>query len=286
MTARAELTRASVVPSVPTHVRLLEIGAFVAVAFGSSWALAALGPSPPLLALALWVPGLAALALTALGGSGTIARLGLDRLGWPDAYLIAIWLPLVMAVGVTLQAAAAGAAEIDERLAGMLASPGADAAADGADLTVQQLVAALTIAPFVNMLVALGSEIGWRAYLLPRLRSIGLWRSILVVAALWSAWQLPLSAAPLGERSPVDVAVQLAWSLLVGAILGWLFVRTGSPWAPALFAGALAATSSLPLLFLRDPAPAVAGPTGPFGLVVPALALLAMWMVPRRTRER
>ncbi len=285
MSARAELTRAGVVPSVATHARPLEIGAFVAVAFGASWGLAALGPSPLLLALALWVPGLAALALTALGGRGTIARLGLDRLGWPDAYLIAIWLPLVMAVGVTLLAAAAGVAEIDERLGGVLASPGADAAADGADLTVQQLVAALTIAPFVNMLVTLGSEIGWRAYLLPRLRSIGLWRSILVVAALWSAWQLPLAAAPLGERSPIDVAVQLAWSLLVGAILGWLFVRTGSPWAPALFAGALAATSALPLLFLRDPAPAVVGPTVPFGLVVPALAVLVMWMVPRRTRK-
>lgn len=259
MSVHAGLRRATLVgPAVTPHVRALEVAAFLLLVFGVGWSAIALGGGPVALAVALWTPGLVALALTRMSGAGTVARLGLDRLGWADAYLIAFWLPLAMAAGATLLAATLRLGVLEWGRAA-------------------EVAATLTIAPLVNMLVALGSEVGWRAYLLPRLRPLGLWGSIVVAAVLWTAWHMPLSGAPAAERSIGDGAVQLAWCLLVGTILGWLLVRTRSPWAPALFAGLLGATSSLPLLFLREATPWVIGSTSPFGLVIPALAVLAMW---------
>lgn len=261
MNARAGVRASAVVVAAP-HTGLLETSAFLLIVFGGAAAVAAMGPSPLLLALALWLPGIAALVLTRLAGGPTLTRLGLDRLGAADAYLAAVWLPVAMAAAPVALAAPGGLAALD-------------------DVRIQQLAAMLTVAPLVNMAVALGSELGWRAYLLPRLGSLGRWRSILIVAAAWAVWQVSLSPALASDRTGGDAALQLAWCVLIGAILGWLFVRTRSPWAPALFAGTLAATSSLPLLFLRE-APGTAAPSA-LGLAVPALALLGVCLAARRT---
>jgi membrane protease YdiL (CAAX protease family) len=42
-----------------------------------------------------------------------------------------------------------------------------------------QVLFALTLAPFINMLFALGEELGWRGFLLPHLMPLGQWKAIL-----------------------------------------------------------------------------------------------------------
>ncbi len=52
--------------------------------------------------------------------------------------------------------------------------------------------ASLVVAPFFNGLIALGEEIGWRGYLLPRLMPLGKLRAYLLSGVIWGLWHLPL----------------------------------------------------------------------------------------------
>ena len=52
--------------------------------------------------------------------------------------------------------------------------------------------ASLVVAPFFNGLIALGEEIGWRGYLLPRLMSLGKSRAYLLLGVIWGLWHMPL----------------------------------------------------------------------------------------------
>jgi len=43
-----------------------------------------------------------------------------------------------------------------------------------------QILFTLSLAPFINMLFALGEELGWRGFLLPHLMPLGQWKTILI----------------------------------------------------------------------------------------------------------
>lgn len=48
------------------------------------------------------------------------------------------------------------------------------------------------IGPFLNGLIALGEEIGWRGYLLPRLMPLGKLRAYLLLGVIWGLWHTPI----------------------------------------------------------------------------------------------
>ena len=52
--------------------------------------------------------------------------------------------------------------------------------------------ASVLAAPFFNGLIALGEEIGWRGYLLPRLMPLGKPRAYLALGVIWGLWHMPL----------------------------------------------------------------------------------------------
>lgn len=265
------------VRSLPPH--RLETLAYLALALGTSWAIALAAPSSPAVVLAALVPGTAALLLTRAHGPGVRRRLGLDRLGWPDAYLIAIWVPvLFVAVRITATVTL-GNGRLDDDVGGLHPASG-DYPVGG---VVLQVVAAILVAPLANMLLMLGSELGWRAYLLPRLLPLGPRQAVALTSLAWGLWLAPLMLDPArslpggsNERWMIEAGAYLVWCALVGEILGWLYLRTRSVWAPALFTGALAATSSLPGLVLRDVMPDAAGTFGPAALVAPAIVVLVL----------
>jgi uncharacterized protein len=52
--------------------------------------------------------------------------------------------------------------------------------------------ASVVVAPFFNGLVALGEEIGWRGYLLPRLMPLGKSKAYILLGVVWGLWHMPL----------------------------------------------------------------------------------------------
>lgn len=151
------------------------------------------------------------------------------------------------------------------------------------------LLPMMVIAPFINSIPALGEEYGWRGYLLDRLLpKCGPMKALTIIGVIWGMWHAPLIL--MGYNYPnhpdaIGLSTFVAFAALVGIFLGWLRVRSGSVFAPALCHGAVNAYAGLgmAIAYSRDELLTI-----PLGLpALPALAapaLLACLDLYRRSR--
>ena len=90
-----------------------------------------------------------------------------------------------------------------------------------------------------GLVLAMGEEIGWRGYMLPRLlAAAGVLPAMLVVGFLHGVWHMPLLlGTPYyhGAGNPVVVVPMfLATLTLAGVVFGWLRLASGSVWPVAV----------------------------------------------------
>ena len=204
---------------------------------------------------AMWMPGIAALITTRLVEKKGLKSLGLIHFGEGRAYLWAWLLPIALVVVTGLLTAVLKLGVFDPEFTAikeaLAQTPGGQSVA-ALPIVAMQIAVALTIAPLINTLFALGEELGWRGYLLPHLLPLGQWRAILLSGAIWGLWHAP--AILQGHNYPnhpvLGVFLMIVFCVLAGAILSWLFLRTRSPWAPALAHGSINAVAGLPMIFL------------------------------------
>lgn len=249
---------------------------FVLIAFGLGW-LAALplwlgdGLYDDRFALVagamMFTPAIAALVMVFLveRPRGKAAALGL----WPLRPARRFWafmaLGLVVPVALVLQALAVGAllglypadfrdfsgfrqlVEIQLAMAGQRELP----------MPIETLVALQFVnvlaGAVLNLVPALGEELGWRGWLLPKLMVYGPVRAILVTGVLWGLWHAPLIL--LGYNYPLapgwlGLAMMTGMCIVVGAIFGWLRLRSNSVWPAALAHGTFNAAAGFYVVFI------------------------------------
>lgn len=233
--------------------------------------------------LAMWAPGLAAILVTRNVKKKPLSSLSLRRLGDRRTYLWAWLVPPFLVVITGLLTWLLGAGELDLSFQAMreamAQAPGGTAAPPGMVVAIQ-IVFSLTLAPLINTVLALGEELGWRGFLLPELLPLGQWRAILLSGVIWGLWHAP--AILQGHNYPsqpiLGVFLMVVFTVLVGAFFSWLYLRTRSPWAPALAHGSLNATAGLPLLFLTGVDITLGGTLASLIGWIP-LALFVAWLV-------
>jgi len=248
---------------------------FLIIAFGISWPLfllpMAFGPpgsqvrqivSMVAWAVAMWGPGLAAIVVTHFLAGQKLSTLNLGRLR-PEGrstwrpYLWAWLLPPALAIVTGLLTLALGAGRLDLEFTAireaMAQAPGGKMIPAGMVVAIQ-LVFSLTLAPLFNCIFALGEELGWRGFLLPHLLPLGRWKAIFLSNAIWGIWHAPaiLQGLNYPNRPLLGVFMMIAFCLLMGTVLSWLYLQTKSPWTPTLAHASLNATAGLPMLFLTD----------------------------------
>jgi len=112
----------------------------------------------------------------------------------------------------------------------------------------------------INALIAIGEEIGWRAYLTPALIShAGVTATIIIVGIVWGLWHIPinLSVKHVFEKSLPWIS--LRWLLLSSVIsftifsypLYLLLITSNSILPPAAFHGTINALWRLPQFVTR-----------------------------------
>lgn len=273
---------------------------YLLIAFGIAWPLFLLPilfgpPGAParqvasliLWAAAMWAPGIAALVVTRFVAGRSLRALHLDRLGPKRMYLWAWLLPpvLVVAAGIVSWAAGAGVLDLGfPMLRDALATAPDSPPIPVGVLVALQIAAALLIAPLINTIFALGEELGWRGYLLPALLPIGQGRAIVVSGVIWGVWHAPaiLQGYNYPTQPVLGVALMTVFTVLIGAIFSWLYLRTGSPWAPALGHASLNATAGIPLLFLTGIDSTIGGTIlSPLGWI-PVAAFIVWLLVTKR----
>ena len=120
---------------------------------------------------------------------------------------------------------------------------------------------AVTYAPLINALTALGEEIGWRGFLYPQLKArFGRRKGWILGGVLWGAWHwLLVWLIGYEYGAAAGNAVGYAGFPVSGMLLfcvitaGWgilhdlLYEKSGTIWVPAVFHGAINAAATLPL---------------------------------------
>ena len=147
-------------------------------------------------------------------------------------------------------------------------------------LVAVQFINILITALFINLLPALGEEIGWRGWLLPKLLRFGPWPAILLSGVIWGLWHAPLIL--LGYNYPgtpgwLALLAMVGFSTIMGGIFGWLRLRGGSVWPAALAHSSLNASATLFVVFIAEDGnfdPLRANITGWSGWIIPAIMLV------------
>jgi uncharacterized protein len=111
----------------------------------------------------------------------------------------------------------------------------------------------LPVAAFINLLPALGEELGWRGWLLPKLMPLGEIPAILISGVIWGLWHSPLIL--LGYNYPdvpgwLGVTMMIGVCIIFGAVFGWLRLRSNSVWPAALAHAAFNGAGGTFLLFI------------------------------------
>jgi uncharacterized protein len=237
--------------------------------------------------LAMFAPGIAAIVTTRLIAGESLGTLRLGRLGPKRYYLWALLVPPALSIVALLFTVLLGAGEVDPTLSTVRAT-----LPEGFEqgpiplglIVVAQASVAILLGSLINTIPAMGEELGWRGFLLPRLMYLGKWRAIVLSNVIWGLWHAPaiLQGHNYPETPVLGVFLMVGLSLLMGIILSWLYLATRSPWAPALGHGALNASAALPMLFLRPGVNITFGGTlaslsGWVGLI-----LFVLWLVGTR----
>lgn len=168
----------------------------------------------------------------------------------------------------------------------MLASSGKTGISAPALLLVQTLQMIL-IGPIVNIIPTMGEELGWRGYLLPKLRVLLPDRGALVVTgAIWGIWHAPVIA--MGHNYGTEywgypwlgILAMVVFCVVFGTIEGYVAIKLESAIPAAMIHSALNAGAGLPLYLVKSGynpllGPTVAGLIGGLPFIALAVVLLA-----------
>ena len=125
-------------------------------------------------------------------------------------------------------------------------------------LLLISVVAAVTYAPFLNVIPCLGEEAGWRGFLTPYLKArFGRTKGQLLSGAIWGAWHWPVIIFAGYEYGLNYWGAPVLGPLLfcfittaLGILFSLLYEKVGSIWICALAHGAFNAFANTPSLFL------------------------------------
>jgi membrane protease YdiL (CAAX protease family) len=139
-----------------------------------------------------------------------------------------------------------------------------------------------------SCILALGEEIGWRGYLLPRLLDAHVPRALLVSGVIWGLWHLPLilSGRYAAGPDPARSALVFMAAVVPAAVLfGWARLLTGSVWPAVVAHGAW--NSVIQSVFdAATTGPGAAVWTGESGLLTAAVLLALAGGVTAVVRRR
>lgn len=283
-----------------TRIRVAAIIAFTVLACGLAWLVTVplwLGDglaepiSGALLPAMMLTPAISALVITftmRIPAPGERVRfLGLwplrpaKRVVW---LMVVGWLAPPLLVGLTiLLAAALGFVRLDPTFAGFSAEL-AKMLPEGTpmppvELLVISQIAMIPLGALINSVVAFGEELGWRGWLVPALRPLGTWPTLLISGAIWGLWHSPviLLGYNFGRTDITGVLFMIGGCIAWGVLLGWLRLRSASIWPAVLAHGSLNAAAGLVILFAASqPDLALAGPLGIAAWIVAAVVIAVL----------
>ncbi|MDE7121525.1 MAG: CPBP family intramembrane metalloprotease [Oscillospiraceae bacterium] len=235
---------------------------YLAFAFGLAWILQIVGSVfanqgnqiafSVILMICMYMPFLGAL----------IAKVPFRGMGWkPELkgkirYLFfALWMPALLSIlgGGLFFAIFPDAFDAEFQTAySILEEQGTLEQLEAQGMTIPMYLAvngilAVTVAPFLNMFMALGEEVGWRGVMYPYLKErLGVTRGRIIGGLIWGTWHWPimlLSGYEYGKDyigAPVlGLLVFCVFGSVMGILHDYVYEKTQTIWMPSLLHGAV-----------------------------------------------
>ncbi len=141
------------------------------------------------------------------------------------------------------------------------------------------------LGPVINIIPTLGEEIGWRGYLLPKLRELFSDRAALLISGvIWGGWHLPVIV--MGHNYGLEymgypwlgILAMVFFCVTLGIVEGYATIKLNSVIPAAMIHSTVNASAALPI-YLAAPGynpiigPAITGFIGGFPLFLVAIIL-------------
>lgn len=251
------------------------VAVFLTIAFGLSWLVALplwfgdglRSPMFPFLALAMmFTPAVAAIIVVYFveRPKDKAKALGLWPLKPVRRLILYLMLGLIVPAVLVLIALPVGAllgvypadfvtfSAFQELADSQLAQAGAASIQIPIGILIALQLVNVLVGAFINLIPALGEELGWRGWLLPKLLPLGTVPAFLLSGVLWGLWHAPLILLGYNyAEAPrwLGLTMMIGMCTFMGAIFGWLRLRSQSVWPAALAHGSLNAAAGFSIIF-------------------------------------
>ena len=130
------------------------------------------------------------------------------------------------------------------------------------------LLQVLIVGPVINIIPTMGEELGWRGYLLPKLRTLFSDRLALVISGVvWGLWHAPVIIMGHNYGTSykgypyLGILMMVLFCVSMGIIMGYFTIKINSVIPAAMVHSAINAGAALPLLVAKVGINQVIGPT-------------------------
>src|SRR5699024_2908852 len=110
----------------------------------------------------------------------------------------------------------------------------------------------LLVAPFLNIFIFIGEEVGWRGFLYPYLISVYGKKGLIFGGFIWGIWHAPmiyLYDLNYGPHHHLGLIFMIIFCVLAGIILQFVYYKSHSIFSVALMHGVLNITGAFILVF-------------------------------------
>lgn len=168
-----------------------------------------------------------------------------------------------------------------------LTAAGGASGISAATLLLIQFLTVLIIGPVINIIPTMGEELGWRGYLLPKLRTLISDRAALIITGvIWGIWHLPVIV--MGHNYGTDyigypylgIFAMILFCVVLGVIEGYISIKLESAIPAAMIHSTVNAGAALPILLIKGDYNALLGPaiTGIIGCIPFAILAIVLFV--------
>lgn len=154
------------------------------------------------------------------------------------------------------------------------------------NLLIVQVLIFVVLGPVINIIPTMGEELGWRGYLLPKLRMFFSDRAALILTGvIWGIWHLPIIV--MGHNYGTSywgypwfgILAMIVFCVVLGTIEGYLSIKLQSAIPAAMIHSTVNAGAALPIVLIKGSyntllGPAITGMIGGLPFTVLAVILL------------
>lgn len=150
--------------------------------------------------------------------------------------------------------------------------------------SLELIVKIYPIAFLYGAFAALGEEIGWRVFLIPKLYNTSIRYPLIVSSLIWGAWHFPLilwGGYASSSLPTVSLFLFTVMILVSGVFVGWLRMMSGSIWVAMIYHAAHNLFLQTAFEVFNKPGPKAELLAGESG-VIPCLVYIVIFLIGKR----